>query len=693
MRAAPVFDRHPFAVMSPDVTAKCDAPAHDEHDDPFSFASVEPPPTDPSKKPKKTKAKKTSKSSSSKKHDPWSSVDDLSGTKLYELLDIPFDATADEIKRAWRENARKNHPDKGGCAEKFAEIQKAFETLSDPNRKAAYDLLASEHEYRYIPGVTPRARGGEDVLLDDLERLGLKLDPGSQLVVLCEVCGRPSNKECFACGLKFCDFCTRKLHWKGGVGLHYPVSNAPGHLRSKLAEKELEKKIEEDSKARLMSDPNYRHDVELAEIRRFKEICAERDSRFGIASNASQMGGRVTLTKTFDRRLGRYYMWCQTARKVYISVYVPTGYADKELRVEVVPDGSGGGKYYGNGEYSGSNSYSTNSGIGGVVVVQPEDSPPVIERLLDSQIDGSCPVETVRSKDGRRCAIALVKARPGQTWTKLFSGDPTFARCLKQPYQVHETNDDVTVTFNELPFWIRSDDVTCDVDPYGLSVRIQSSELELVRRTFWRSDDAEAGEAEQSEQSENGPLSIGDTLDDPSSEERTEKKKKHVDFLLYESAAWSLDRGTGETNNSLENKNTATEDDVTLTIVVDKRLPTKQETQFKKGIVQDNRHDSRVFNPGRAIGARLFTEDQDDFFLEDDLTALSFFETGETWRPAKPWVKYWGADPSSSPGKGSNLEPERDVVVTQPSQLSQSARVVLEQLIVMDEREDEGGGE
>ena len=46
-------------------------------------------------------------------------------------------------------------------------------------------------------------------MLDDLERLGLSLDPGSQLVVLCEVCGRPSNKTCFACGIKFCDFCTR----------------------------------------------------------------------------------------------------------------------------------------------------------------------------------------------------------------------------------------------------------------------------------------------------------------------------------------------------------------------------------------------------------------------------------------------------------------------------------------------------
>jgi len=45
-------------------------------------------------------------------------------------------------------------------------------------------------------GVTVRARGGEDILLDDLERLGIQIDPGSQLVILCEVCGRPSTKVC-----------------------------------------------------------------------------------------------------------------------------------------------------------------------------------------------------------------------------------------------------------------------------------------------------------------------------------------------------------------------------------------------------------------------------------------------------------------------------------------------------------------
>ena len=35
--------------------------------------------------------------------------------------------------------------------------------------------------------------------------------------------------------------------------------------------------------------------------------------------NSGAFGSRVTLTKTFDKRLGRYYRWCQTSRKVYIS--------------------------------------------------------------------------------------------------------------------------------------------------------------------------------------------------------------------------------------------------------------------------------------------------------------------------------------------------------------------------------------
>jgi curved DNA-binding protein len=58
---------------------------------------------------------------------------------LYQTLGISKNATADDIKRAYRKLASKHHPDKGGDKEKFQQIQTAYATLSDPNRRAAYD--------------------------------------------------------------------------------------------------------------------------------------------------------------------------------------------------------------------------------------------------------------------------------------------------------------------------------------------------------------------------------------------------------------------------------------------------------------------------------------------------------------------------------------------------------------------------
>ena len=624
---------------------------------------------------KKASARRPRRDGRDAKHDPWARVEDLAGTKHYDVLGVPRDADARAIKRAYREMARTCHPDKGGSDAAFAAVRAAFETLGHPARRAAYDALASEHEYRYIPGVTPRARGGEDAMLDDLERLGLSLDPGSQLVVLCEVCGRPSNKTCFACGIKFCDFCTRKLHWRGGVGLHYPVTNKPGHLRRSLAEKELEKKIEEDARRRLTSDPNYRHDAELAEIRRFKERVAEISRSVGDA-----FGSRATLTRTFDRRLARYYMWAQTARKVHVAVYVPTGYGDKDLRVEIVPDGGASGGGFGDfgafSDFAGESSAS-----GGIVLVQPEDSPPVVERALAGLIDASAPVETLRSRDGRRCALSLTKARPGETWTRLFQGDPDFARALRQPYVTHETNEEVTVTFDALPFWVRKDDVRVDVTHAGVRVRCESAGLENLERTFWRGDDAEAGDGDASAEdasadasaSSGGGVLSGGELDANASSvgEEKNKKNKHEPFMLPATAAWSLARD--ETRTANDGARDAFADDVSLELVIGKRDPTAQESQFKKGVVQDNRQDKRVWNPNQSLGARLFREDQDDFFLEDDLTALVFFETGEAPRPAKPWA-----------GDGEDVR----AVARAPAELSENARAVLEHLVAMDEAED-----
>ena len=57
----------------------------------------------------------------------------------YELLGVSKDASPDDIKRAYRRQASKHHPDKGGDTKKFQEIQTAYDTLSDPNKRANYD--------------------------------------------------------------------------------------------------------------------------------------------------------------------------------------------------------------------------------------------------------------------------------------------------------------------------------------------------------------------------------------------------------------------------------------------------------------------------------------------------------------------------------------------------------------------------
>lgn len=60
----------------------------------------------------------------------------------YETLGISKSASPDEIKRAYRREARKYHPDvnkAAGAEEKFKEINEAYQVLSDSQKKAAYD--------------------------------------------------------------------------------------------------------------------------------------------------------------------------------------------------------------------------------------------------------------------------------------------------------------------------------------------------------------------------------------------------------------------------------------------------------------------------------------------------------------------------------------------------------------------------
>lgn len=63
----------------------------------------------------------------------------------YETLDVQRDATADEIKQAWRRKASENHPDRdGGNPELMAAVNRAYEILGDPARRASYDASGSD---------------------------------------------------------------------------------------------------------------------------------------------------------------------------------------------------------------------------------------------------------------------------------------------------------------------------------------------------------------------------------------------------------------------------------------------------------------------------------------------------------------------------------------------------------------------
>lgn len=76
----------------------------------------------------------------------------------YELLGVSRSADKEEIKRAYRRLARKYHPDvnkEAGAEERFKEINRAYEVLSDPDLKARYDRFGEA-------GVSSGAAGYQD---------------------------------------------------------------------------------------------------------------------------------------------------------------------------------------------------------------------------------------------------------------------------------------------------------------------------------------------------------------------------------------------------------------------------------------------------------------------------------------------------------------------------------------------------
>ena len=82
----------------------------------------------------------------------------------YEVMNVNVDATSDEIKRKYRELAKKFHPDhaadKVNAHQTFSQINHAYRVLVDPEQRKAYDMELHGKDHKpHIRAATPHGNG------------------------------------------------------------------------------------------------------------------------------------------------------------------------------------------------------------------------------------------------------------------------------------------------------------------------------------------------------------------------------------------------------------------------------------------------------------------------------------------------------------------------------------------------------
>jgi len=96
----------------------------------------------------------------------------VDNTKFYNLLGVDKNASEDQIRKSFRKLAMSHHPDRGGDPEKFKEIQKAYEILSDKEKRQLYDQYGEE--------AATQGGGGPSMASDIFDLFGMRSGGGSR---------------------------------------------------------------------------------------------------------------------------------------------------------------------------------------------------------------------------------------------------------------------------------------------------------------------------------------------------------------------------------------------------------------------------------------------------------------------------------------------------------------------------------
>ena len=237
-------------------------------------------------------------------------------------------------------------------------------------------------------------------------------------------------------------------------------------------------------------------------------------------------------TSSYDPFFSRFYAWDQTRGHVIVAVRLPTGDADRGLRVEVAETAVASGDGDEGGFSPPSSPSSPSSRPTHRLLVAADGAPPVIDRVLSRAVARggassspsdplrhSPPVLVRRSADKRALLLTVAKAVPGELWPCLFLGDSLGARCVDPPYAVREgsgsgsgrssrgsgeNNDDDDDDENSspsaaadgavvevelcprllpLPAWVEKRHISVETTVEKLSVRVEG--LFELERYFW----------------------------------------------------------------------------------------------------------------------------------------------------------------------------------------------------------------